>query len=253
MKSTTFKVGLFVFISLAILIFGYFYLIDFKIGGKKYYYKTKFKDVSWLAVGDAVTVRGVPKGRVEKIQVYPGYVLVTFSVKDHKLREGSVVILETQGVLGEMRLSVKMGKGKELPEGSIIPSAEGMDVNKLINHLGLTIVQIESLVMEVRSVVRASKPELKSISQKTKRAIERISYKTESVEDSIQSTLTRLKQSANKIDSLLKEINSGKGTAGKILKDSTLYIQIDSLVRDLRNLIKDFKKNPSKYIRIKIF
>lgn len=253
MKSPAFKVGLFVFISIAILIFGYFYLIDFKIGGKKYYYRAKFKDVSWLAVGDAVTIRGVPKGRVEKIQIYPGYVLVTFSVRDHKLREGSVVILETQGVLGEMRLCVKIGKGKELPEGSIIPSIEGMDVNKLINHLGLTIAQIESLIMEIRTLVKNTNPELKNMTQKTQDAIENFSYKIESIEDSIQSMLKQLRKTGHAIDTLINDLNYGKGTLGKILKDSSLYIQADSLIRDLRNLIKDFKKNPSKYIRIKIF
>jgi phospholipid/cholesterol/gamma-HCH transport system substrate-binding protein len=90
-----------------------------------------------------------------------------------------------------------------------------------------------------------------------------------SVADSaqIQATLANLRQtsenaarfSAN-LDSTntalrkaLAQMQNGNGTVGKLLTDSLLYTDIRRLVQQTDSLMADFKKNPRKYINLRIF
>ena len=56
-------------------------------------------------------------------------------------------------------------------------------------------------------------------------------------------------------DSLMKSIASGQGTAGKLLTDQTLYDQLNKLVTDLSAVLADVRKDPSRYMKgvVKVF
>mgnify|MGYP001286907214 FL=1 len=58
-----------------------------------------------------------------------------------------------------------------------------------------------------------------------------------------------LKNSSNKIDSTLNKLNYGNGTAALLLNDNSVYMNIDSLINEVRFIVSDFNKNPSKYIK----
>lgn len=51
----------------------------------------------------------------------------------------------------------------------------------------------------------------------------------------------------------LAQMQNGNGTVGKLLTDSLLYSDIRHLVQQTDSLMADFKKNPRKYINLKIF
>ena len=52
---------------------------------------------------------------------------------------------------------------------------------------------------------------------------------------------------------LLEQINSGEGTAGKLIYSDTLYYHLENLVSDLDSLIIDLKENPQDYVHISLF
>jgi len=54
-------------------------------------------------------------------------------------------------------------------------------------------------------------------------------------------------------DSLLYGMQQGEGTAGKLMKDEQLYNQLLFLTKSLNTLTEDIKKNPKKYVTIKVF
>lgn len=55
------------------------------------------------------------------------------------------------------------------------------------------------------------------------------------------------------IAALLTQARTGNGTVGKLLSDSLLYMDVRKSVQQLDSLIADIKKNPRKYINLKIF
>ncbi len=52
---------------------------------------------------------------------------------------------------------------------------------------------------------------------------------------------------------LIDQVNSGEGSAGKLIYSDTLYENLNLLVSDLDILVRDLKENPEDYIQISIF
>ncbi|MFN8574828.1 MAG: MlaD family protein [Gemmatimonadaceae bacterium] len=54
-------------------------------------------------------------------------------------------------------------------------------------------------------------------------------------------------------DEIATKINSGRGSLGLLVNDSSLYHHSDSLMLELRSLLEDLKKNPKRYVQVRIF
>jgi phospholipid/cholesterol/gamma-HCH transport system substrate-binding protein len=48
-------------------------------------------------------------------------------------------------------------------------------------------------------------------------------------------------------------VNGGRGTLGLLVNDPALYQQSDSLLRELRALVDDVRRNPKRYINVRMF
>jgi phospholipid/cholesterol/gamma-HCH transport system substrate-binding protein len=69
--------------------------------------------------------------------------------------------------------------------------------------------------------------------------------KSDELHNQLQATMGRL-------DSLLDRINSGQGTLGQLLVNPSLYQTLDSTAKEMNGLMKDFRANPKKFLRIKL-
>ena len=57
---------------------------------------------------------------------------------------------------------------------------------------------------------------------------------------------------SNNIESaLLKDVEAGKGTLGRLAKDEQLYNNINELSAEIVKLIYDFRQNPKKFLTIR--
>ncbi len=55
-----------------------------------------------------------------------------------------------------------------------------------------------------------------------------------------------------RIDVMLDKINSGQGTIGQLMVNASLYDALNGSTRELHELLKDFRANPKKFLRIKL-
>ena len=62
----------------------------------------------------------------------------------------------------------------------------------------------------------------------------------------------RLNAVTTQFDQLVEKLNAGEGTAGQLLKDKQLYENMNGAVGDLRALITEIKKDPKKYLNVKV-
>jgi phospholipid/cholesterol/gamma-HCH transport system substrate-binding protein len=141
-----------------------------------------------------------------------------------------------------------------------------------------TILNIESLTSELDGFVKGyrdvlSKPEREnlrdivtnlkisseSIKEKVDNDLSQILSGFKNVSDqsedlkqaiiSLKSSSESLNASSKKFESILAKIDSGEGTLGKMVNDSGLYDNLNALSQDGRELVKDFKDNPTKYMK----
>ncbi len=62
----------------------------------------------------------------------------------------------------------------------------------------------------------------------------------------------QLKATVSKIDLVIDKINSGQGTIGQLLVNPSLYDNLNGTSREMHELMKDFRANPKKFLRIKL-
>ena len=62
----------------------------------------------------------------------------------------------------------------------------------------------------------------------------------------------RLNSTVNRLDELTRNLNQGQGTAGQLLHDKQLYENMNQTVSEMRALIAEIKKDPKKYLNVKV-
>ena len=62
----------------------------------------------------------------------------------------------------------------------------------------------------------------------------------------------RLNSMADRLDKLTASLNQGEGTAGQLLHDKQLYENMNGAVTEVRNLVKEIKDDPKKYLNVRV-
>jgi phospholipid/cholesterol/gamma-HCH transport system substrate-binding protein len=258
-KKYRLKVGIFTIIAIFLIIGSYMWFTEFRLNLKRYHYIAIVDDASWLERGDIVTVMGVNKGRVEKIDIEGDKVVIKFFVDDVKLRGGVKVFVENQGFLGRKRLMIKQGNGEELPNGAKIYGSTIPDLGDLVREGGEIIDTLKKILNSVNKISKDADNALNEV----KENIILLSYDFKNTSESLREFLKKgegienliktLGNIANKFDTLSIYLGKGEGTLSKIIKDESLYKRVDSLLTSINSLIKDINKNPKKYFKFSIF
>ena len=90
-------------------------------------------------------------------------------------------------------------------------------------------------------------------SQNAARELVQAAQNLKGITDRLDRTETNLSRAVARADSVFAKANSRTGTMGLIINDPSLYQQSDSLVRELRALVADVKKNPRRYVNVRVF
>jgi len=71
--------------------------------------------------------------------------------------------------------------------------------------------------------------------------------------EKLQDILTKFDSAAATLDQMMKDMDSGKGNLGKLLKEEQLYHNLEGATKELNQLLEDVKLNPRRYINISVF
>lgn len=69
----------------------------------------------------------------------------------------------------------------------------------------------------------------------------------------IGKTIRKMESSLASVDKIMSDLNSGKGTMGKLIKDETLYNNFAKTSKELELLLQDLRLNPTRYINVSLF
>ena len=65
--------------------------------------------------------------------------------------------------------------------------------------------------------------------------------------------MEQLKLAVNNLNTLLANIQSDKGTMGKLINDKTLYLQLNETLRSTNTLMDDLRLHPKRYVSFSLF
>ena len=128
------------------------------------------------------------------------------------------------------------------------------DVRQGVQSVQTAAATVDRIASRVDSAT--GRGELEQIVTSTKdasRALLDATTRLRRLTEDIDRTQGKLSLAISRADSVFTKVNSGQGSLGLMVNDPQLYRNSDSLVTELRALVTDVKKNPKRYINVRIF
>jgi len=63
----------------------------------------------------------------------------------------------------------------------------------------------------------------------------------------------KLEKSLANVDNIINDVQAGKGSLGKLLKDEGMYRNLEGASLELKQLLADLKNNPKRYVHFSVF
>ena len=259
---------------------------------KGYPLYAKFAWGAGLKTGAPVWVSGATVGYVSDVSFRPdGTLLTELRITDEQpIPKQSPATVVPNGIFGDVavnftpRLSgAKYVEGDTVASGpataglaqltakadsitTSVASLTGAMNKELVADGGLadlrqTLAGTNKLIGQLSAIAATQSTQLTETMTSLRRATSAVdSVKIDSTLSNLRSasgnmnSLTRsLDSTGRALNQIVAKVDSGNGTAAKLINDPALYNDMHSLLGRIDSLIADIKKNPKRYINVKVF
>jgi phospholipid/cholesterol/gamma-HCH transport system substrate-binding protein len=137
----------------------------------------------------------------------------------------------------------------------------GLILNQVLKNYNQTGTSLQGLLSENRGNLVALTTNLNKLSTslvETEKELKPLLAKTGTLADSLSAlrlgeTMQNANRTITELHTLLASVEAGKGTAGKLVKDETLYNNIDRTIVSMNKLLTNLREHPKRYINISVF
>jgi len=232
-KSSELKVGLFVFAAALIVLLSLFWAKGFSVNLSLQEYEVYFSKVSGINEGDMVSLNGVRKGQVDKIELVGDSVKIMFSIdKNIRLKKDYNIYIAATELTGGKVLYIEPGKSSaEVPIGTPLQGSPGADFATLMNSFADITTDVKLLIGE-----------FKKSTEHLNGVIANDIVGDEGMKSSIKTTVNNLAATSQNLTQLVNESRSGinnlTSKAGNTLDniDVTIGDNGDALKNTLREI-----------------
>jgi|WetSurMetagenome_2_1015567.scaffolds.fasta_scaffold04319_5 phospholipid/cholesterol/gamma-HCH transport system substrate-binding protein len=260
-KFSELKVGIFVFIAIAIIISVLFWAKGCMIGKDLTDYKAYFNNVSGLNVGDPVNVNGVRKGKVKEIMLEGDSVAILFSLdKNIKLKKDYKIEVVMTELMGGKQLFVSPGKSPEEADlekplygstvgdvGAIMKNATAISdlLKELISKFGNTNDNINKSLANLNDIIGD-----KNMQKNLKSTLSNFEVTSRNLNLLVKENRVSLRnltdKAGNTLDNVSGLINDNSPEFKKTFSQiQTLTAKVDSLVSSINVITSDIQLRKS--------
>ncbi len=258
------RLGLFIIGGLAL-----FVLAIFIIGKQQNLFNPVFKisatfrNVSGLQVGNNVRFTGINVGTVDNIKIInDSTVWVDMLIKKNIqqfIKSDCQVAVGSEGLIGDRLLVISYGSPDApiVKDGQKLSSQEPVETDAIIASLQKSSVNVEVITLqlaEIMSDVNAGKGTLgrliqdSTIAENVNQTIENFKNSSEGLDEtieltkenvfsfmeSLQKTAAKTEVASNQLGEIMVKINSGEGTLGMLIQDTTTASNLNETIVNLK-------------------
>lgn len=267
------RLGLFILIGLVILVIAIFF-----IGKQKNLFSPVFKvsanfyNISGLQVGNNVRFSGINVGIVDNIMIINDSTVQVDMLlrKDVQqfIKADSQAGIGSSGIIGDRILTITQGSN-EAPmakEGQFIESTEPVETDAIMARLNSTAENVEIITMELAEIminINSGEGAMgrlisdSSIAENISQTIGNFKKSSAGLDETIETTKTNLysfmeslQQTAAKTEiasqqlgEIMVRINSGEGTLGRLIQDTTMAGNLDETLINLKQSSQGLNEN----------
>jgi phospholipid/cholesterol/gamma-HCH transport system substrate-binding protein len=285
-------VGLVITVAVIVVVLGSLWLARGGLS-KGYPLYVKFPWGAGLKQGQPVLLVGVNVGYVDEVELHQDGILVTTLriVKSYQVPLTSKAAVVPNGIFGDQAIAITPSRpdprsfkpGDTIPIGPSTPGISDLtsradsvmrSVNAItmalqtemvasggIHDLRNTIAATNRLVNDFATIAAEQSRQLSATMTSLRRATGAIDpAKVDSTVNNLRTSSAnlaeisgQLKETSGKLDLLLAKVDSGPGSVAKLINDPGAYNDVRAVLQRMDSLLADIKKNPKRYINVKIF
>ncbi|MDX1671070.1 MAG: MlaD family protein [Balneolaceae bacterium] len=193
----------------------------------------------------------IERGDADEEIPYGGYIKGVY-------RGGMMETLKEEGEKLSDDFSQSFDKLNKLLEqiNATLTDETSSNFNKTMNNLRATTAEISDLIESRRTELsetiehtRNFTANLDSITTDNRQEIDSLMVNLNSTLNRMDRLSSELTVTSEQLNDMLVKINQGEGSLGKLVTDDSLYINLNGLSQELKNLVKNINDNPRKYLK----
>jgi phospholipid/cholesterol/gamma-HCH transport system substrate-binding protein len=123
-----------------------------------------------------------------------------------------------------------------------------------ISNLNETLAQFKEASGQINMILEDNKTKITGSLNNIEKMTANFTKISDSLEkENLGQIVQSLQKTLNDVDKMLVDLQTGKGSMGKLLKDESLYTNLNKTSKELELLLQDLRLNPTRYINVSLF
>lgn len=287
------KIALVAIVGLVVLFYGLNFLKGLSIFSSENIYYIKFKDVSGLSQSSPIYANGFRVGVVKEVifdYSNPESVKVAVDVdKQLNMPEGTSAEIVSD-MLGNVQVNLLIGdnKGRRLEPGSVIEGEinEGAlgQVKKMIPTIEKMLPKLDSIMTNLNVLITdpavaqslhnvetvtanltTSTRQLNMLMGQLNRDVPAMTQRAGRLMDNanmvaenltkvdVEQTMRKVNATLDNVQQFTEQLNSNNGSLGLLMRDQSLYNNLNSTMQSADSLLINLRENPKRYVHFSLF
>lgn len=128
------------------------------------------------------------------------------------------------------------------------------DLKNSLSELNKTIAQFHKASASVNIILDDNKSQINGVVSNFNKVSSDFSKISDSLNKAnLGQTVKNLEKTLGSVDKIMADLQSGKGTMGKLLTDEELYKNLEKTTKELELLLEDVRLHPTRYVNVSVF
>jgi phospholipid/cholesterol/gamma-HCH transport system substrate-binding protein len=196
----------------------------------------------------------------KQIAIIPNYKDANLTVSGDKLQAD--VKLGMMSVVGDKltptqaKLDVLLADTDVLMKNinTVLDEKTKQDLKQSLENLNKTLAEFSKASVKVNSMLTANEQNISATMSNANKASGNFVKLSDSLAKiNIGQSVKKLDQTLASVNKIMSDLQSGKGSMGKLMKDEALYNNFNKTSKELELLLQDLRLNPTRYVNVSVF
>lgn len=127
-----------------------------------------------------------------------------------------------------------------------------------ISEFNQSMAKFENITTNINEILEQNKENLEKTLSNAEKATQNFgslanTLNSEIQEAQIANTMKELKKTIGNLNSIMTNLDEGKGSLGKLLNDEKMYTNLTNASKELEELLREMKEHPKRFVHFSLF
>lgn len=128
------------------------------------------------------------------------------------------------------------------------------EMKKTITNLNIAMQNLAQSSVALNQLLAKNKAHLEATLQNSDNITANLAkFSDDLAKSDVSKLMLQTQEALTGVNEILADIQAGKGSFGKLMKDESLYKNLDASSKQLELLLQDFRLNPKRYVHFSVF